>query len=74
VRTFSRRVPRPSFANATDVTGEGSGVRKRRGGAFVSVCALPTPQARHCEERSDEAIQNLDAALDCFASLAVTKE
>jgi uncharacterized metal-binding protein YceD (DUF177 family) len=27
---------------------------------------------RHCEERSDEAIQNGDAALDCFASLAMT--
>jgi hypothetical protein len=27
---------------------------------------------RHCEERSDEAIQNLSAALDCFASLATT--
>jgi hypothetical protein len=27
---------------------------------------------RHCEERSDEAIQNLSAALDCFASLAMT--
>jgi hypothetical protein len=27
---------------------------------------------RHCEERSDEAIQKLSAALDCFASLAMT--
>jgi hypothetical protein len=27
---------------------------------------------RHCEERGDEAIQNLSAALDCFASLAMT--
>jgi hypothetical protein len=27
---------------------------------------------RHCEERSDEAIQNGTAALDCFASLAKT--
>jgi len=27
---------------------------------------------RHCEERSDEAIQNLRPALDCFASLAMT--
>jgi hypothetical protein len=27
---------------------------------------------RHCEERSDEAIQNGAAALDCFASLAMT--
>jgi hypothetical protein len=26
---------------------------------------------RHCEERSDEAIQ-LDDGLDCFASLAMT--
>jgi hypothetical protein len=29
---------------------------------------------RHCEERSDEAIQaaTADAPLDCFASLAMT--
>jgi hypothetical protein len=27
---------------------------------------------RHCEEQSDEAIQNGAAALDCFASLAMT--
>src|SRR5580704_15474701 len=27
---------------------------------------------RHCEERSDEAIQDLAAALDCFAPLAMT--
>jgi hypothetical protein len=30
---------------------------------------------RHCEERSDEAIQpGLSAALDCFASLAMTAQ
>ena len=28
---------------------------------------------RHCEERSDEAIQSVVRALDCFASLAMTK-
>jgi hypothetical protein len=28
---------------------------------------------RHCEERSDEALQNGGAALECFASLAMTK-
>ena len=27
---------------------------------------------RHCEEQSDEAIQNPGGALDCFASLAMT--
>jgi hypothetical protein len=27
---------------------------------------------RHCEERSDEAIQSSFVALDCFASLAMT--
>jgi len=26
---------------------------------------------RHCEERSDEAIQNGTAALDCFAELVI---
>jgi hypothetical protein len=30
-------------------------------------------RVRHCEERSDEAIQNGGAAtLDCFAALAMT--
>jgi hypothetical protein len=28
---------------------------------------------RHCEERSDEAIQSACVALDCFALLAMTK-
>ena len=29
--------------------------------------------SRHCEERSDEAIQGIaEASLDCFASLAMT--
>src|SRR6202158_5459314 len=27
---------------------------------------------RHCEERSDEAIQTCGVALDCFAALAIT--
>src|SRR6201999_3039506 len=30
-------------------------------------------QCRHCEERSDEAIQTSCLALDCFASLAMTE-
>jgi hypothetical protein len=30
-------------------------------------------QARHCEERSDEAIQGPYWSLDCFATLAMTK-
>ncbi len=29
---------------------------------------------RHCEERSDEAIQNGAAVMDCFAPLAMTGE
>ena len=28
---------------------------------------------RHCEERSDEAIQSLLVALDCFATLVITQ-
>jgi hypothetical protein len=32
----------------------------------------PTFRLRHCEERSDEAIQNRWRGLDCFASLAMT--
>ncbi|MCA1359000.1 hypothetical protein I6F14_06215 [Bradyrhizobium sp. IC3069] len=39
---------------------------------------LPPVQGsfRHCEERSDEAIQSVsaDESLDCFASLAMTAE
>ena len=31
-------------------------------------------QFRHCEERSDEAIQYDGAGLDCFASLAMTRQ
>ncbi len=34
------------------------------------------PQPRHCEERSDEAIQAVAGtdSLDCFASLAMTTD
>jgi len=32
----------------------------------------PCPIHRHCEERSDEAIQSCCRSLDCFASLAMT--
>jgi hypothetical protein len=32
----------------------------------------PNYHRRHCEERSDEAIQPCFAILDCFASLAMT--
>src|SRR5258706_10992475 len=28
--------------------------------------------SRHCEERSDEAIQSIPAVMDCFAALAMT--
>jgi len=41
----------------------------------VTTEAQRTQRARHCEERSDEAIQagvSARAGLDCFASLAVT--
>src|ERR1700729_281093 len=44
--------------------------------SFASVSAvmreLSIQLPRHCEERSDEAIQFLLGALDCFASLAMT--
>jgi hypothetical protein len=30
-------------------------------------------RVRHCEAQCDEAIQNWAAALDCFASLAMTR-
>jgi hypothetical protein len=53
-------------------------------GQFVVVCCCTTSQSgmievdsrrqlRHCEKRSDEAIQSFLAALDCFASLAMTE-
>jgi hypothetical protein len=38
-------------------------------GKLLDCCILP----RHCEERSDEAIQGGLAELDCFASLAMTE-
>ena len=48
--------------------------KKKAGVAPALILRLkPASPARHCEERSDEAIQFLDAALDCFASLAMTK-
>jgi hypothetical protein len=40
---------------------------------MISIGESSTVFIRHCEERSDEAIQNGGAALDCFASLAMTK-
>jgi hypothetical protein len=46
----------------------------------MSVCRrIPAGRALevetdHCEERSDEAIQYALAALDCFASLAMTTQ
>ncbi len=34
---------------------------------------VPHPRFRHCEERSDEAIQSGERdTLDCFAALAMT--
>ncbi len=37
--------------------------------------AVQVPRTRrHCEERSDEAIQSFFLAVDCFASLAMTKK
>ncbi len=63
----------------------GGASRLLRGAPRTPLCAdcgiprlpafpLPLFLRRHCEERSDEAIQNLSAALDCFASLAMTRK
>src|SRR5262249_55973381 len=48
---------------ATIVSGRASGC------SGMSSSATP----RHCEERSDQAIQNIAVILDCFASLAMTR-
>ena len=50
--------------------------RRMRAGGTARVCRRSASLLyfRHCEERSDEAIQNLSAALDCFASLAMTRK
>jgi hypothetical protein len=43
--------------------------------AFAHLGARNAPHRRHCEERSDEAIQSRRCAaawLDCFAALAMT--
>ncbi len=45
----------------------------RAGGGGGDGGARRDSATRHCEKRSDEAIQSLLAALDCFASLAMTK-
>jgi hypothetical protein len=70
---FSRRGSLPSFAVTPPVKREASVARDKKGWCLRPL-ALNSSQLRHCEERSDEAIQNLNAALDCFASLAMTKE
>src|SRR5882672_5898425 len=42
--------------------------------SVVLVSDMESPRiSRHCEERSDEAIQQYCDTLDCFASLAMTK-
>src|SRR6185369_6600105 len=72
LRRFKRRgmVVLPSFLLAGSL---------RRGQGCAQRVMLPTSpivrERRHCEERSDEAIQRGRhwAALDCFASLAMTK-
>src|SRR5262249_46436229 len=46
---------------------ERTAMRAGVGGDWVTEVIL-----RHCEERRDEAIQPLNFALDCFASLAMT--
>ncbi len=47
--------------------------RARRPVAPCPAVAGRPPSVVSCEKRSDEAIQNLAAALDCFASLAMTR-
>src|SRR3954467_1301736 len=43
-----------------------------------TACSTPSPSrrghSRHCEERSDAAIQRKQQTLDCFATLAMTTE
>jgi hypothetical protein len=39
---------------------------------FFSVITRRARPRRHCEERSEEAIQGRDVGLDCFATLAMT--
>src|SRR3954471_3614884 len=38
----------------------------------IASCCAASGERRHCEERSDEAIQCSLGALDCFAALAMT--
>jgi hypothetical protein len=42
-------------------------VTLRRGRAASASLQEIQPQPRHCEERSDEAIQNRARGMDCFA-------
>src|SRR5689334_11788383 len=38
----------------------------------IAFAHLGYSTGRHCEERSDKAIQSRDGSLDCFASLVMT--
>jgi len=55
-----------ALISSRDTNDAEPGRKSRRGNA----------DARHCEERSDEAIQTIPAGgtVDCFASLAMTTE
>ena len=62
VRAVAQQSPRPADG------GDGSG-----GGVVIRAKDLNN-RVRQCEERSDEAIQcSVRKALDCFATLAMTK-
>jgi hypothetical protein len=51
--------------------GDGGRIVVERGAHLEELLFTPV-WFRHCEERSDEAIQRRGASLDCFAALAMT--
>ena len=62
-KASAKRKPRPASTSRRSSTSAPR--RAPRCSAFAA--------NRHCEEQSDEAIQLCKAALDCFASLAMTR-
>ena len=66
--TTLRMLPLPRCAGADAMHSRSRAHMRAR---VLSINNVPN---RHCEERSDEAIQNVAAGLDCFASLAMTNK
>jgi hypothetical protein len=62
---FTKPSQKPPIRSSSDQSGSG----------WAGFITIGSGARRHCEERSDEAIQKFNVlSLDCFASLAMTKQ